>query len=61
MTGYHPEVVLAGRRINDYECLDCRPINFNMAKASINISSAKILVLGFTFKENCPDTRNTGL
>ena len=60
MSGYHPEVVLAGRRINDYmsEWIADQLILY-MAKASINISAAKILVLGFTFKENCPDTRNT--
>ena len=60
MTGYHPEVVLAGRRINDYMSVwIADQLILNMAKASINISAAKILVLGFTFKENCPDTRNT--
>ena len=60
ISGYHPEVVLAGRRINDYMSnWFAEKLILNMAKANINISSAKILILGFTFKENCPDIRNT--
>ena len=58
--GYHPEIILAGRRINDgmgdyvaSEIVKC------MIKKNIPIKGAKILMLGITFKENCPDVRNT--
>ena len=58
--GFHPEMILAGRRINDgmanWVALD---IIRAMLKHRIEISTAKILVLGLTFKENCPDIRNT--
>ena len=58
--GYHPEVILAGRRINDYmgEHIAERVIKL-MAKNAINPVHAKVLVLGLAFKENCPDLRNT--
>jgi len=58
--GYHPEVILAGRRINDHmgEHIADRIIKL-MTKAAINVVGAKVLVLGLTFKENCPDIRNT--
>jgi UDP-N-acetyl-D-galactosamine dehydrogenase len=58
--GYHPEVILAGRRINDamgYHVVE-RVIKL-MTQNRIHIVDAKVLVLGFTFKENCPDLRNT--
>ncbi len=58
--GYHPEIILAGRRLNDSmggyvasEVVKC------MIKKGINVSDAEILILGITFKENCPDVRNT--
>ncbi|MDA9306358.1 nucleotide sugar dehydrogenase, partial [Flavobacteriaceae bacterium] len=58
--GYHPEIILAGRRINDgmgdyvaSEIIKC------MIKKNILVNGAKILMLGITFKENCPDVRNT--
>ena len=58
--GYHPEIILAGRRLNDgmgnyvaSEVVKC------MIKKSITIKNAKVLILGITFKENCPDVRNT--
>ena len=58
--GYHPEMILAGRRINDSMdkyIVDCT-ITL-MAKAGISPLGAKVAVLGMTFKENCPDLRNT--
>lgn len=58
--GYHPEVILAGRRLNDN--MGKYVANLFLQKMSvryINIANAKILVLGITFKENCPDIRNT--
>lgn len=58
--GYHPEIILAGRRLNDgmgtYIASEVVKL---MVKKSIAVKSAKILVLGITFKENCPDVRNT--
>jgi len=58
--GYHPEVVLAGRRINDHMggYIANRLIR-EMILKDISIKGEKILVLGLTFKENCPDLRNT--
>lgn len=58
--GYHPEVILAGRRINDTmgEYVSDHLIKL-MTRKRINVVGAKILVLGLTFKENCPDVRNT--
>jgi UDP-N-acetyl-D-glucosamine/UDP-N-acetyl-D-galactosamine dehydrogenase len=58
--GYHPEVILAGRRINDNmgSHIASRVIKL-MAKNELPIHKAKILVLGITFKENCPDIRNS--
>ncbi len=58
--GYNPEVILAGRRINDNMGIHVadRVIKL-MAKKSIPISGSNILIMGFTFKENCPDFRNT--
>jgi UDP-N-acetyl-D-glucosamine/UDP-N-acetyl-D-galactosamine dehydrogenase len=58
--GYHPEIILAGRRINDAmgEYVAAQLIKF-MLKKKIYINGSKILILGITFKENCPDIRNT--
>lgn len=58
--GYHPQVVLAGRRINDSmgEWI-VRQLVLEMARRSLQIGGTKVLVLGLTFKENCPDLRNT--
>lgn len=58
--GYYPEIILSGRRINDSmgTYIADRVIKL-MLKKEIRITEAKILVLGITFKENCPDVRNT--
>lgn len=58
--GYHPEVVLAGRRINDsMASWICSRTILGLAEKRIQIVGSSVLVLGFTFKENCPDFRNT--
>ena len=59
-TGYHPEVVLAGRRINDRmgEWIS-EQIVLKLAQKKIPVGGAKALIFGLTFKENCPDLRNT--
>jgi len=58
--GYHPEMILAGRRINDtMDKYIADSTISEMTKAGINPVGAKIAVLGLTFKENCPDLRNT--
>ncbi|MCE9860297.1 Vi polysaccharide biosynthesis UDP-N-acetylglucosamine C-6 dehydrogenase TviB [Aeromonas caviae] len=58
--GYRPEVILAGRRINDGmgEYVATQLVK-KMARQKINIDEAKVLVMGFTFKGDCPDVRNT--
>lgn len=58
--GYHPEIILAGRRINDGmgKFVSSQVIK-QMIHKGIQISGAKVLILGVTFKENCPDIRNT--
>jgi len=58
--GYHPEVILSGRRINDNmgKFIADKTIKM-MIQTDINIKHAKIGILGLTFKENCPDLRNT--
>ena len=58
--GYHPEMILAGRRLNDNmgKIVVSRLVK-EMVKKDIDVSKAKILVMGLTFKENCPDLRNT--
>jgi len=58
--GYHPEIILAGRRLNDSmgEYVASQVIKL-MIKKGIVINGAKLLMLGITFKENCPDVRNT--
>ena len=60
MMGYHSQIILAGRRINDdmgkyvaENCVKC------LIAANKAVKDAKVAILGFTFKENCPDTRNT--
>ena len=58
--GYHPQMILAGRRINDNMSLYVTTqIVKRMLEKSIQPKGAKVLVLGLTFKENCPDLRNT--
>lgn len=58
--GYHPEIILAGRRLNDgmgeYVAHELVKL---MVKKEIPVKNANILILGITFKENCPDVRNT--
>ena len=58
--GYHPEVILAGRRINDSmaEHVADETVKL-MLKKGLSVLGSKVLVLGLTFKENCPDVRNT--
>ncbi|MCR4942723.1 MAG: Vi polysaccharide biosynthesis UDP-N-acetylglucosamine C-6 dehydrogenase TviB [Campylobacter sp.] len=58
--GYHPEMILAGRRINDNmgKYVGSQIIKL-MIKNGVMINKAKVLVLGMTFKENCPDIRNS--
>src|SRR5580658_10424863 len=58
--GYHPEMILAGRRINDNMALYVAgQIMHLMAQKRIHVKGARVLVLGLTFKENCPDIRNS--
>ncbi len=58
--GYHPEVILAGRRINDHMGAHvAQTLIKAMLGRAINVQGAKVLILGYTFKENCADTRNT--
>ncbi len=58
--GYHPEMILAGRRINDsMGAYVAEQVVKLMTQKKIHVVAAKILVLGLTFKENCPDIRNT--
>jgi UDP-N-acetyl-D-galactosamine dehydrogenase len=58
--GYHPEIILAGRRINDsMGKYAADEVIKKMIKQGICVKGASILVLGITFKENCPDVRNT--
>jgi UDP-N-acetyl-D-galactosamine dehydrogenase len=58
--GYHPEIILSGRRVNDsmgpYAASELVKA---MIKAGKKVASARVLVMGLTFKENCPDLRNT--
>ncbi len=58
--GYHPEIILAGRRLNDSmgEYVASQVVKL-MIKKGIAIKGASLLMLGMTFKENCPDVRNT--
>jgi UDP-N-acetyl-D-galactosamine dehydrogenase len=58
--GYHPEIILAGRRLNDsMGAYVANQLIKAMIKRHIQIEGARILVMGLTFKENCPDLRNT--
>ena len=58
--GYYPQIILAGRRINDeMGAWHIEQLILDMVKKEISIIDSKALVLGFTFKENCPDIRNT--
>ena len=58
--GYHPQVILSGRDVNDQMSLFVsNKLITLMAAAGKKVQSAKVLVLGVTFKENCPDTRNS--
>lgn len=58
--GYHSQVILAGRRINDdMGKYVAENVVKNLIKADVAVKTAKVAILGFTFKENCPDTRNT--
>src|SRR5690606_38241923 len=58
--GYHPEIILAGRRLNDSmgEYVASQIVKL-MIKKGIVVNGAELLMLGITFKENCPDVRNT--
>lgn len=58
--GYHPEIILAGRRLNDSmgDYVASQVVKL-MIKKGVAINGAKLLMLGITFKENCPDVRNT--
>lgn len=60
VVGYHPEMILAGRRLNDRmgEYVVSQLVK-RMVKERIHVEGANVLVMGLTFKENCPDLRNT--
>lgn len=58
--GYHPEIILAGRRLNDnMGAYVVTQLVKGMIKKKIQVEGARVLVLGLSFKENCPDIRNT--
>jgi len=58
--GYHPEIILAGRRLNDSIGSYVADESIKLiVKKQINVKNAKVLVMGITFKEDCPDVRNT--
>ncbi|MBO5070119.1 MAG: nucleotide sugar dehydrogenase [Roseburia sp.] len=58
--GYHSQIILSGRRINDdMGKYVAESMVKNLIRADIPVKGAKVAILGFTFKENCPDTRNT--
>lgn len=58
--GYHPEIILAGRRVNDgMGAYVAEQLVKKMISKGTNIANSDVLILGFTFKENCPDVRNT--
>lgn len=60
MLGYHSQVILAGRRINDdMGKYVAENVIKNLIRVGKPVQSAKVAILGFTFKENCPDTRNS--
>lgn len=57
--GYHSQIILSGRRINDdMGKYVVENLIKNLIKADLSVKGAKVAILGFTFKENCPDTRN---
>lgn len=59
-TGYHSRIILAGRRINDeMGSYIASTLVKKLISANVPVKNAKVAILGFTFKENCPDTRNT--
>ncbi|MHC5269460.1 nucleotide sugar dehydrogenase [Enterococcus sp. LJL98] len=58
--GYHSQIILSGRRVNDdMGKYVVENLVKNLIKADVPVKNAKVAILGFTFKENCPDTRNT--
>ncbi|MDR0228035.1 MAG: nucleotide sugar dehydrogenase [Flavobacteriaceae bacterium] len=58
--GYYPDVILSGRRVNDeIPIFIASKVVKLMVQKGIDVSKAKVLIVGFAFKENCPDTRNT--
>ncbi len=58
--GYHPEIILAGRRLNDsMSTYVASQLIKGMLKRRIHVDGARVLIMGLTFKENCPDLRNT--
>ncbi|MDN3204675.1 nucleotide sugar dehydrogenase [Algoriphagus sediminis] len=58
--GYHPEIILAGRRLNDSMGKHvATEVIKHMMRKDLKVIDAKVLILGFTFKEDCPDVRNT--
>lgn len=58
--GYHPEIILAGRRLNDsMGAYVASQLVKSMTKKRIQVQGSRVLLLGLTFKENCPDLRNT--
>ena len=58
--GHHPQILVSGRRINDQMgCYVADTVAKMMTQRRIHVVNAKILILGLTFKENCPDLRNT--
>ena len=58
--GYHPEIILAGRRLNDSMGKHvATEVVKSMMRKDLKVIGSKVLILGFTFKENCPDVRNT--
>jgi UDP-N-acetyl-D-glucosamine/UDP-N-acetyl-D-galactosamine dehydrogenase len=60
--GYNPEIILAGRGLNDnMSSYVVDQVSKLMTKKRIHIVDANVLIMGFTFKENCPDLRNTGV
>ncbi|MDB9715926.1 Vi polysaccharide biosynthesis UDP-N-acetylglucosamine C-6 dehydrogenase TviB [Amylibacter sp.] len=60
--GYHPQIILAGRRINDgMGAYVANQLVKAMLKRRLQVDGARVLILGLTFKENCPDLRNTSV
>ena len=59
LLGYNPELVLAGRRINDSMAINFAENLILKLIQNGEIRNSKVLILGITFKENCPDTRNS--